>query len=223
MDTLIIFAIAGCLFSAAVVYVVQDYRRHGERQDALDNVLSVKAEVLKIKKTLLGYTKYMDYLAPAKQAVSEKAKSLVVKIVREQVHVENIKSDPERPKPDVTVIFKYLVEYTIGFDLKPDSFDIVSTTSGIEIKVGKPSNVSTPFIRTHSHEISSGGSLPDEVSVLKEIQDKLPALASEHGVAIASEASIRALCEKKLIELLGSFLTVQTGVSQVPGIFVIYR
>ena len=212
MDTVIIFAIAGCLFSAAVVYVVQDYRRHGERQDALDNVLSVKAEVLKIKKTLLGYTKYMDYLAPAKQAVLEKAKSLVIKMVREQVHVENLKSDPGRPKPDTTVIFKYLVEYSIGFDLKTDSFDIISTTSGIEIKVGRPSVVSSPFIRTHSHEISSGGSLSDEVTVLKEIQDKLPTMASQHGLAMASEPAIRALCDKKLIELLSSFLTGQPGV-----------
>lgn len=223
METVVIFAIAGCLFSAAVVYVIFDYHRHGERQKALENVLGVKAEVLKTKKTLLGYTKYLDYLAEGKQTVSDKMKSLPVKLVREHVVVEKIQTDENNPKAITVIIVKYLAEYTIGFDLKPENFDINGTTSGIEVRVVRPALISAPFVKSHSYEIPGGGALTDEKASVKEILDKLPALARQHGLVIESEVPIRALCEKKLIELLGDFLVSQPAVTQVPVISIVYK
>jgi hypothetical protein len=223
METVVIFAIAGCLFSAAVVYLVLDYRRHGERQDALENVLSVKAEVVKAKKVLLGYTKYLDYLAESKQVATEKMKTLYIKLTREHVHIEKVQTDETNPKAVATVIVKYVVEYSFGFDLKPESFDVTGTTSGIEIRVGRPALIGSPFVKSHSHEIAGGFVLPDEKTTLKEIQGKLSTLAQQHSGLLESDAGIRALCEKKLIEVLGNFLTNQTGVTQVPIISAVYR
>lgn len=223
METVVIFAVAGSLFSAAVVYVILDYRRHGERQNAMENVLSVQAEVLKTKKILLGYTKYIEYLPAGKKAVTEMMKSMTVKQIREHVHIEKVQIDESNPKAITAIIAKYSVEYLLGIDLKPESFDVSGTTSGIEIRISRPTLFGIPFIKSHSFEILSGGVLPEEKTTLKEIQDKLPAFAQQYGVVMESDPSIRALCEKKLIELLGNFLINQPGVVQIPLIFAVYK
>ena len=177
METVVIFAVAGCLFRAAVVYVVLDYHRHGERQEAMENVLSVKAEVLKTKKILQGYTAYIDHLASAKQAATEKMKTLTVKLIREHIHIEKIQTEENNPKALATVILKYSVEYLFGFDLKPENFDITGTTAGIEVRVGRPVLIGSPFIKSHTFEVASVGAIAEEKTRLKEVQDKLPALA----------------------------------------------
>lgn len=223
METVVIFAIAGCLFSAAVMYVVLDYRRHGERQDALENVLSVQAKVASAQKTLLGYTKYIDFLSAGKQAATERMKSLTAKVVREHVHIEKAQKEALNLKSDATVIVKYSAEYLFGFDLKSESFEIIGTTSGIEIRIGKPTLVGSPYVNPLSCDIQSGVVLADEIAAVKEIHNRLPAYAQQHGTEMASEASIRALCEKKLVELLSGFLAVQSGVTQVPVISVVYK
>jgi hypothetical protein len=223
METVGIFAIAGSLFSAAVVYVVLDYRRHGERQVAMENVLSVQAEVLKAKKILLGYTKYIEYLPAGKQTVTEMMKSMTVKQTREHTHIEKIQIDENNPKAITTVIAKYSVEYQLGVDLKPENFDVSGTTSGIEIRISRPALIGAPFIKSYSFEILSGGVLPEEKATLKEIQDKFPVFAQQYAVVMESDASIRALCEKKLIELLGNFLINQPGVVQIPVISAVYK
>lgn len=223
METVVIFAIAGCLFSGAVVYVVLDYHRHGERQEAMEGILGVKAEVLKTKKTLLGYTKYLDYLPQAKQMTLDKIKSVMVKFAREHIVIEKIQTDEKNPKATATIIFKYLVEYSFGFELKPENLDIAGTTSGIEVRVIRPTLMGAPFVKSHSYEIPSGGALEDEKVHVKEIQDKLPEFARQHGLNIGSEATTRALCEKKLVELVADFLMNQSGVTQVPVIAVVYK
>lgn len=223
METLVIFAIAGCLFCGAVVYVVLDYRRHGERQEAMEGILGVQAEVLKAKKILLGYTKYLEFLSQAKQMALDKAKSLMIKFVREHIVIEKIQTDEKNPKATTTIIFKYLVEYSFGFELKPENLDITGTTSGIEIRVIRPGLIGAPFVKSHSYEIPGAGVLENEKTHVKEIQDKLPEFARQHGLIIESEAPTRALCEKKLVELVADFLINQSGVTQVPVISVVYK
>lgn len=223
METILVFALVGCLFSAAVTYVVLDYRRYGERQAALENVLSAQAEGLKTKRDLQGYTRYLECLSAVKRAATEKMKSLVVKLEREHVHLERFKLDPLKPKAEVTVIVKYAVEYTFGFEARADSFDIVGTTTGVEIRIGRPALTTAPFVKNHSFEIPNGAEVINEKAIFTKISSLLPGLVQQHGVVIESEPATRALCEKKLLEFVGSHLAGQSGVTQVPTISVAYK
>lgn len=223
METVIIVAIASCFFGAAVAYVVMDYRSQGARQKALENVLSGQAEVGKVKKAMLGYTKYLDYLPAGKEAATGKMKSLQVKVIREHTYTGRIEQESLKLDSDASVFATYSAEYLFGFNLKPESFDILGTASGIQIRIGKPSLVGTPYIRSQSCKIQNCGVLIENEAAEKEVLDELPSLVQRYGSVIASEEAIRALCEKKLVELVHSFLAGQQGVSQVPVIQVVYR
>ena len=222
MDAGVIFAIGGCFLCGSVTYVVLDYYRHGERQAAIENVLSVQAKVQSGQKTLQGYTKFTEYLGAAKQAALEKSKTQYSKSVREYVHIEKLPNLAQGPKSESTVIVKYVVEYVIGFELKPDNFEILATTAGIDLKLRRPTLIGTPFIKTSSHDGPIGGSLENEKESIKAIYDKLPGLVQQHSLTITAEEPIRALCEKKLLLQVSSFLAVQSGVTQVPTISVVY-
>ena len=222
METVVIFAIAGCLFSAAVVYVVLDYHRHGERQEAMENVLSVQAKVNAAKKTMGGYTKFTDYLAVAKPTVTDRAKSLQVKVVREHVYTENVKTEEMGAKAEATAIVKYSAEYIIGFDLKPESFEILATTAGIDIKLRKPTLLGTPYVNIQLDEIGFGGVLHKDKEVFRDLHGKLASIAQQQGAAVSAEETVRALCDKKLATHVANFLAGQAGVTQVPVISVVY-
>ena len=67
------------------------------------------------------------------------------------------------------------------------------------------------------------GEITDKLeSVIKGINDKLPGLAQQYATAIANEEALRALCEKKLLAQVGSFLAAQTEITQVPFISLAY-
>lgn len=221
LNTLIIFAVVGCFLSAAVTYLVLDYRRHGEREGDLQKVFQVQQEVAKGQKVLQGYTHYLDHLPGAKLAVIEKMRTLVTKVLREHLHIEVLPKDAR--KMEAIFVVRYLTEYLFAFDLKPDSFDIVGTPGGIEIKVGRPALYGAPYVRSSSPERLSSEAVEDEKEVIRTINAKLSGLAEQHGMAMESEEAIRALCDKRLLELVSSFLAAQAGVTQVPVISVVYK
>lgn len=221
MDTYILFSVVGCLLSASVTYLLMDYRRHGERELDMKKVFKVQQEMAKINKVLEGYTHYQEYLPGAKLAAIEKMRSLMVKVVHDHVHIEVLPKDARRAEAVFAV--KYLTEYLFYFDLKPDGFDIVASTGGIEIKVSRPALYGAPYVRSFSHERLSREALDGEKDVVRKITDKLPGLAQEHGIAMASDETIRALCEKRLLEFVSTFLAAQTGVTQVPCITIAYK
>lgn len=223
METVVFFAAVGCFLCAGVTYVVMDYRFHGERQGAMESVLNVQAEAGSTKKKLLGYTKFMDYLVPGKQILSEKMKFLVAKVVREYVYVENLRKETLKRDTNASLIVRYSVEYSFGFDVKPDGFEILGTPGGIEIQIKRPSLITPPAIKSSSHEIPSGVAPFEEKETVAEIYRKLPEFAQQHGSIMSSDESVRALCEKKLIEYLRNFLVSQPGVVQVPGISIVYK
>jgi hypothetical protein len=138
------------------------------------------------------------------------------------VHLEKVPNAELGPKSEATVIVKYTVEYVFGFDLKSDSFEIIATTTGIEVRLKRPVLVGSPFIKTSSHDIPVGGVLQTEKETIKSIYDKLPSLAQNHATAMLADEAIRALCEKKLLAMLSGFLAEQPGVAQVPVIAVFY-
>jgi hypothetical protein len=215
--------VVACLVGVGATYAILEFFMNGERRDALAKVLNVQAEVASTRNELLGFTKYTDYLSAGKQVVSEKMKFLAAKVVREYVLVENIQKETLKLKSDATVIVKYSVEYSFGFDLKPDSFEIAAIPAGIQIKISKPSLVASPAVTPISSEIPNVGLLTDEKMAVINIHQKLPGLAKKHGEVMALEEPVRALCEKQLIEFLRDFLAKQPGVKQVPAISIVYK
>lgn len=224
MDTGMIVVFGVFFFTAVGMYIVLEFRRYGKGRETLDNVLRLQAEVASAKKALVGYTKYPDYLGAAKQAAAEQMKALAVKVTRESIHLESPPEETPDPKAaatsDATVIVKYAVDYTFGFDAKPDSFELVGTPTGIELKLGKPKLMATSAVRPLSHGAASKAELTEEhMAVIR----KLPAVSHKQGAAIALDDATQALCEKKLLEFLHQFLAKQPGVKQVPSILVSYH
>lgn len=224
MDTGMIVVFGVFFFTAVGMYIALEFRRYGKGREALDNVLRLQAEVASAKKALVGYTKYPDYLGAAKQAAAEQMKALAVKVTRESIHLESPPEETPGPKTaaksDATVIVKYAVDYTFGFDAKPDSFELVGTPTGIELKLGKPKLMATSAVRPLSHGAASKAELTEEhMAVIR----KLPSVSQKQGTAIALDDATQALCEKKLLEFLHHFLAKQPGVKQVPTILVSYH
>ncbi|MES2878865.1 MAG: hypothetical protein V4713_10620 [Pseudomonadota bacterium] len=223
MDTGLIFALTACFLCAAITYLVLDYRVFGERQKAMETALHDQAEVTATKKKLQGYTKYTDYLAPAKKTVTEQAKLFTAKVVRDHVHVEKVNKEKLKLKSDATFIVKYSVEYVFGMDFKPDSFEIVATTVGIEIRSPRPMLLAAPAIQPQSHETPGIGEVKNEKDVVAEIHLKLSAQAQTDGEIMASEEAVRAVCKMKLMEFLRDFMVKQPGMAQVPVISVVFK
>lgn len=220
MDTGMIVVFGVFFFTAVGMYITLEFRRYGKGREALDKVLRLQADLATAKKALVGYTKYPDYLAAAKQAAAEQMKALAVKVTRESIHLESPQEETPDPKAEAMVIVKYAVDYTFGFDAKPDSFELVGTPSGIELKIGKPKLIATSAVRPLSHGAPSKAELTEEhMAVIR----KLPAVSQKQGTAIALDDATQALCEKKLLEFLHHFLAKQPGVKQVPSILVSYR
>ncbi len=173
-----------------------------------------------MKDQLLGYTKYTDYISAGKQVVTAQAKFLAVKVVQDYDLVEHLEAGKFGLTSRASVVVNYSVEYSFGFDLKPDSFDIRPTPAGMEVRIGKPTLVASPAVTPLKHEVMSMGLLTDEKTAVIHIHQRLPAIALAKGQAMALEEPIRAACEKKLVEFLRDFLSKQPGVKQVPTITV---
>jgi hypothetical protein len=219
----VFFVISACLLCAAVVFMVGEYRRHGERHDDMKKILNAQAEAGAVRKEIEGFSKYNDYLASAKQLVADRAKPLSVKVRREQFHIETIGKEPQKLKLPVTIIVKYMVEFTVGLNLKPGQFDIVPSNTGLTIQVSKPVLLDTPMATAISSDITVENVLPDAKVTLAEVHKKLPLLARKLGDEMAGDEALAALCEKKLTDLVSTFLAGQNGVKLVPTITVVYK
>lgn len=186
-------------------------------------VLEVEKQLTSIKDELFGYTKYTDYLSTGKQVLTEQSKFMAAKVVRDYDVVEHLQTNRLGLTSNATVIVNYSVEYSFGFDLKPDSFELRATPAGIEVKMGKPILVASPAVTPLRYEIPSRGFLTDEKAAVIGIHHRLAGLAQNNGLAMAQEEPIRAVCEKKLVAFLGDFMGKQPGVRYVPAIFVVYK
>lgn len=171
---------------------------------------------------LVGYTAYTTYLSKGKQSLREQARFLAARVVREDHWIQHLQRDMLLFRSEGTVILKVSTEYSFGFDLAPDKFDVVATDSGIQVKVGKPMLVAAPAIKLLSYEFPSTGLLVKEEQAALELMKRLPNDYVARGTVLASDEAIKALCEKKLAEFLRNFLAKQPGVSVVPDITVAY-
>jgi len=164
-------------------------------QSALLSKLHVVEETLSATKhDLLGYTTFTRYMEVTKKAISGRAKFLAATIDRNYVHVEHINRSALGIKSDATIILNYAVEYSVGYDLSPESFTVAGDATGITVTLKKPELVSSPAIGAISHEIPGKGLLIDE------------------------KAQVIALCERKLGEFLRNFLAKQPNLRSVPMI-----
>ncbi|MBP9734208.1 MAG: hypothetical protein KBD82_00945 [Rhodoferax sp.] len=216
MENMTILALAGCVVSAAAVFVFMQFQRYEERQIANDQMLKMTTELESVKAKLLGFSKYSEYLAPAKLYLSEQAKSLGVTVVRDYVQVDRLLPEKDKIKSEVMLIGKYQVEFSLAIDLKPESFELNQDGTGITIKTGLPVLKSPPLVKSASHDLSLAGVVANEAAVFTAASQKFSSTAQSHGLTVAREDTVRALCKAKLLDALRDFLSRQPGVRALP-------
>jgi len=223
LDNMILLAAGGSIVSAVAVFIFMQFRRYDEQKLAADKILKATTEYESVKAKLAGYTKFNDYLAPAKQHLVEQSKTFVVSVLREFTHMERFFRDKHKIKADLSVIGKYTVEFKVAIDIRSDNLEVVVDGMGISIKLGQPVLSGPPAVKSSSHEVSVSGVLADDKAFVAEVNQKFSEVAQRHGLAVAREEAVRALCKVKVVDALRDFLSRQTGVRQIPTIVVIYR
>lgn len=207
-----------CALTAGVTWLLMG----GRMQQAYDEVQTLQRQVQQTHAELLGYSRYSTYLTVGKQSLAEHLKLLTATVVREEGVTQVVERSVLGFSSTGTVAIWYTVEYPVGYDLQPGSYDIRSTPAGIEIRLHKPALVAQPAVRDLRYKILSGGLFTDEKAAVLKLYEQASAQAAATGKTIASDPAVMALCEKKLIEFLADFLRKQPGVTMVPQIRVVY-
>ncbi|MGV0976089.1 MAG: hypothetical protein ACOYBO_09195 [Azonexus sp.] len=211
------------LIGSAATYGFVKYHQSTVERGLLAKLLMVEEQLTETKKDLLGYTKFTDYLAVTKSAVADQMKFLAARVDREYAHVEHIQKSKLGFKSDATIIVNYAVEYSIGYDLRPESFSVSGDEKGITVTLHRPEVVASPAVRIISHEIPSKGILIDEKAAVIALDERLHAIARDRARAIRDDEAVIALCEKKLRDFLHDFLAKQPNVRVVPVITFAYK
>ncbi len=227
--TLLASVILALIIGAVATYGFQKYQQEDTRRSLSDliskllNVEKIEEELGQTKNDLLGSTKYTDYVSVTKTALEKQSKFLAAKVDREYVHVEHIQKSAFGLDSEATIILKYNVEYSFGYDLRPGSFAITGDRKGITITLNKPEMVASPAVSLLSHEIPSKGLFIDEKGAIIALQQQLSSVAKKRADDLKGDEAVIALCEKKLGEFLREFLMRQPNVRGVPVIRVAYR
>jgi len=140
------------LAAAATHQYLQRSAEH-RQSDLLSRLHVVEQTLSETKQDLLGHTTFTQYLEVTKKAISGRAKFLAARIDRSYVHVEHIRRSALGITSDATIILKYVVEYSIGYDQSPESFTVAADGTGITVTLKPPELVSSPAIGAISHEI----------------------------------------------------------------------
>ena len=145
MKTIISIVIA-VLLGAAGAYMLLDKKSQSRVIELEAEMKSLGDESKSLRDQLFGYTRYTDYLAPGKKVMTEQAKFLAAKVVRNYQLVENLQAGWLGLKSNASVVIPYSVEYSFGYDLKASDFELNATPNGLEIKLGKPVLVAAPAV-----------------------------------------------------------------------------
>ena len=188
-----------------------------------ERVLIAEETASTTQQELVGYSKYTDYIAKGKQTLQGDTKLITAKLNQESKWIEHVDKKVLFFKTSGTVIMNLAAEYNFGFDLSPGKYDVVPTKTGLEIRVGKPIPVARTSVQLVSWDIASRSLLIDEQKAALDLITRIQPAFDEQAKVLAQSEPVRALCEKKLIEHLSSFLGKQPGVKFVPQITVAYR
>lgn len=183
----------------------------------LQNTVTTKTD------ELLGYTRYTDYLSAGKAKLHEQTKLLAASVVREEGFTRVVNKNVLGLSSDSVVAVWYTAEYSFGYDLSPNNYEITDAPTGINIRINRPLLISSPATKSLRHKILSGGMFTDDKTAVIKLYEGIPERTMEMGQALASNEAVIALCEKKLIAFLKDFLAKQSGVTKVPNITVTYK
>jgi len=173
--------------------------------------------------TLLGYTKYKDYLSASKSVLGERTKFVETTVVRRYTVNRGVESSLLGLKSRGALVVTYAAEFSFGYDLAPGSYDVVDTPAGIEIRVASPTVVAAPAVRDLHHQVLASGWFTDERAAALKLYEDSSNVARAEGARMQGDAEIVALCERTLTAFLHDFLAKQPGVERVPAITVSYK
>lgn len=209
---------AAAIAAAVVFFIMQaQVRSANERADLLQQT------VTSTERSLFGQTTYVRYLQEGKQQLTAQQKFLAATVRQPYAVTQVIDQSVLGFHSTGTVAIWYSVEYSFGYDLAADRYDVTSDREGIRITVSKPRLVATPAVTDLRYKVLSGGLLTDEKAAALKLYAEASKRAAERGKQLASEPAIMALCEKQLTGFLRDFLLKQPDVTTVPHIAVVYR
>jgi hypothetical protein len=184
---------------------------------------ALQSVLARTENELVGHTSYTTFLTAGKQSLAGQMKLLAATVTREDGATQIVdRNFVAGIASKATVAIWHTTEYSFGYNLQPDQYDILAVPTGIEIRVKKPALVATPAVSNLKHKVLNDGILVDSKEALLRLQSEAAAGAKVRGEAMASTPEIVALCEKKLVEFVYSFLSKQPGVKVVPRISVVY-
>jgi hypothetical protein len=211
--------VAAAAIAAAATFFVMNgqVRSANERADLLQQT------VTSTERSLLGQTTYVRYLQEGKKQLTAQQRFLAATVRQPYAVTQVIDQSVLGFHSTGTVAIWYSVEYSFGYDLAADRYDVTSDRDGIRIIVGKPRLVATPAVSDLRYKVLSGGMLTDEKAAALKLYAEASKRAAERGKQLATEPAIMALCEKQLTTFLRAFLLKQPNVTTVPHIAVVYR
>jgi hypothetical protein len=195
----------------------------GQVRSANERARLLQETVTETERTLLGQTTYVRYLQEGKRQLTASQKFLAATVRQPNAVTQVIDQSVLGFHSTGTVAIWYSVEYSFGFDLAPDRYDVVSDRDGIRVLVGKPRLVATPAVTGLRYKVLSGGLLVDEKAAVIKLYAEAARYAQARGERLAEEPAIQALCERQLAAFLREFLLRQPDVTTVPHIAVVYR
>ena len=207
----------GCLLTAAVALGLF------HRADPDAAIAESMGEATTKHGTLLGYTKYKDYLAASKSVLGERTKFVGTTVVRRYTVNRSVESSLLGLKSRGALVVTYSAEFSFGYDLAPGSYDVVDTPAGIEVRVATPTVVAAPAVRDLHHQVLASGWFTDERAAALKLYEESSNVARAEGARMQGDAEIVALCERTLTAFLRDFLAKQPGVERVPAITVSYK
>jgi hypothetical protein len=159
--------------------------------------------------------------------MSGQIKLLTATITREESTVQTIERVvlprlSTKLASTASIAIHYRAEYSFGYDLRPEAFDVRAVEKGIEVHIKKPTLIATPAVSELTHEVLSAGLLTDEDAATLKLYEQAAAQTQKNGAAMSQDPAVIALCEKQLVDFLYDFLAKQSGVTVVPQIRVVY-
>jgi hypothetical protein len=208
--------------SAAIATAVTFFVMQGQVRSANERASLLQDSVTASERSLLGYTTYVRYLQEGKKQLAAQQRFLAATVSQPNAVTQVIDQSVLGFHSTGTIAIWYSVEYSFGYDLSADRYEVKSGPDGIRVEVGKPRLVATPAVTNLKYKVLSGGLLTDEAAAALKLYAEASKRAQARGEQLASEPAIMALCEKQLTMFLRTFLLKQPGVTNVPHIAVVY-